>query len=298
MENIDKAKIILESEITDHEAKSIGVLGAFFGVDNESIIHNMIGVMDSNSTKQADHEIGKLRLPKDYTTIERIIHKMLIENTGVAMMDSGGAYGRHWQSNRSVNDFRKLPSANVDFWSNCYTFTKDVFHFLTEQLEYSEDMTRKFKNYTRRKENRDSGYFPLMEDFAKEIHDGRYPEAPITENTYNFECVLSQTLQFTIFVNEGKDYLILQIHGGCDVRGGYTEPKIFTFANDWETFLMGLREISASCDCIHPYSDDSGYHWYDTDDVTDHGKFPSIWHWSNRLKGIYCQQCKQKVEFD
>jgi hypothetical protein len=41
---------------------------------------------------------------------------MLIENTGVDMLDSGGAYGRYWQRNRKIADFRKMPEITLDLY--------------------------------------------------------------------------------------------------------------------------------------------------------------------------------------
>lgn len=70
-------------------------------------------------------------------------------------------------------------------------------------------------------------YWPrLMEkwlgyDDMKEDHWG-------TINTYNGESAVSQTLQYCSL--NGKT--ALQIHGGCDVRGGYTAPRIFE-ADPW-----------------------------------------------------------------
>ena len=32
---------------------------------------------------------------------------------------------------------------------------------------------------------------------------------------------------------DGEPYLLLQIHGGCDVRGGYTDAKLFKPSDDW-----------------------------------------------------------------
>jgi hypothetical protein len=47
-------------------------------------------------------------------------------------------------------------------------------------------------------------------------------------NTYNGDCDLSQVLQGAWLEDaEGDTYLLLQIHGGCDVRGGYTDAKLF-----------------------------------------------------------------------
>ena len=42
------------------------------------------------------------------TRTEFLIYKMLTENTGSAMLDSGDAYGRHWENNkqRTIDDFK------------------------------------------------------------------------------------------------------------------------------------------------------------------------------------------------
>ena len=41
----------------------------------------------------------------------KIIYKMLTESTGKHMLDSGGAYGRHWERNqkKSFKDFKNEP---------------------------------------------------------------------------------------------------------------------------------------------------------------------------------------------
>lgn len=41
------------------------------------------------------------------TTTREIIYAMLTSNTGSHMLDSGGAYGRHWERNasKSIYDF-------------------------------------------------------------------------------------------------------------------------------------------------------------------------------------------------
>jgi len=41
--------------------------------------------------------------------IEDAITEMLHESTGVAICDSGGSCGRHWQKNQLIEDFGKLP---------------------------------------------------------------------------------------------------------------------------------------------------------------------------------------------
>ena len=60
-----------------------------------------------------------------------------------------------------------------------------------------------------------------------------------TFNTCNGDSDLSQVLQGAWLEDaDGDSYLLLQIHGGCDVRGGYTDAKLFKVEYDWQ---------------IHPY---------------------------------------------
>jgi hypothetical protein len=55
---------------------------------------------------------------------------------------------------------------------------------------------------------------------------------------------------------------MLQIHGGCDVRGGYTKPQIFE--GSWEEVLCRDGSFYVRCPiCEEEWStDDGGYHWY------------------------------------
>ena len=61
-------------------------------------------------------------------------------------------------------------------------------------------------------------------------------------NTYNYASALSQVLQGTYVSINGKDYILLQIHGGCDVRGGYTDAKLFRLSDLTEGY-MPLEDV-------------------------------------------------------
>lgn len=50
---------------------------------------------------------------------------------------------------------------------------------------------------------------------------------PATENTYNYDNFLDQDILFTAWQGDCDAYVVLQIHGGCDARGGYTMPVPF-----------------------------------------------------------------------
>jgi hypothetical protein len=46
-------------------------------------------------------------------------------------------------------------------------------------------------------------------------------------NSYNGDSDLSQIIQGSWLTVDDEQYLLLQIHGGCDARGGYTDAKLF-----------------------------------------------------------------------
>jgi hypothetical protein len=83
----------------------------------------------------------------------------------------------------------------------------------------------------------DDGWLSIMESFGEALQrrgaTGIYGDgSPFTENTYNGENLLSQVLQYLYFEFGGESHVLLQIHGGCDVRGGYTKPRAFTLNSE------------------------------------------------------------------
>ena len=171
---------------------------------------------------------------------QKAIYKMLTENTGVAMCDSGGDDGRHWQRNqkKSFEDFQNEIEISYDKDFGC---TKSLFHHLNESLEYLPELTKKlnswiskdkydvFKNYHGRCNDWDNVQ-TFMEKYI-------YPDEKINcHYTYNEETVLSQDVQILyggdIF---DHDIIALSIHNGADARGGLTDYKFFKV--DWDSFL-------------------------------------------------------------
>jgi hypothetical protein len=76
---------------------------------------------------------------------------------------------------------------------------------------------------------------------------GPYRESPITNNTYNGEDMLSQVIQFTYFRWNGEYYVVLMVHGGADIRGGYTTPRVFTIDHDDETAIFDNAQGNIYC---------------------------------------------------
>lgn len=198
---------------------------------------------------------------KQKDKINKVISSILRECTGTHFLDSGSAYGRNWEKNQQTN-FEKTEPVKVDAWKECANITLNVYHYLTAFLEITKEsykMNKVFQRYINLPENGDKHYLELMEGFIESLEKVE-GYCGIT-NTYNYDNILSQVLQYALFGCKGEQFIILQTHNGCDVRGGYSQPTIFRLC-DREYFIMAQRNINASDGENNWYSDDAGYHWY------------------------------------
>ena len=202
---------------------------------------------------------------------KEIIAGMMKENTGRHMLDSGGAYGRHWERNQA-REFEEEPIFKIDVWEDHVDVTYNLYHYLTAFLEYSEKWQAKFEEWVENNDRERTPYLADMEEFAQ----SQGFEAK-TINSYNGDTILSQVIQYTVIFEEGADWvydyevILLQVHNGCDVRGGYTAPKAF-YVHDFSYFLIAQQEINARVSIsldedLYAFSDDCGFHWYDDFDV-------------------------------
>jgi hypothetical protein len=219
--------------------------------------------------------------------MKRIIERMLKENTGRAMMDSGDYYGRAYERNQGRN-FENEAACQVEINEKFkeINISFDTYHYLTAYLDYDDTcrlLEKRFKRYTNRRENQETAWLTLMIEFAGFTNDDSYQGNGIhTTNTYNYDNILSQILQYVDFEFKGNTYILLQIHGGCDVRGGYTKPRIFRIP-ELDYFLMAQSDVMAGCENHHFWdSDDCGYHWYYQGSTKHNNKFD----WKNiKIKG-------------
>lgn len=159
--------------------------------------------------------------------VPELVAAMLTENTGSHMLDSGGAYGRNWERNRGMTAaaFAARPEATIDQWGH---ITVDAFHYLCATLEMDETAAMLQSQWEAfDAAHPDGGWLDLMDDWLVSIGVGEDDRDRSAWNTYNWENVLSQTLQGQTFRYDGETYTLLQVHGGCDVRGGYTAPRVF-----------------------------------------------------------------------
>ena len=156
---------------------------------------------------------------------------MLQQNTGEALCDSGGVYGRHWERNakRTQKDFENEPvvSGNKEDGE-----TISVYHYLTEEAGLSlDDLCDEYNNL--KCDAFDSDIYGVSKKQKKWL-DKKGFKVVNDFNSYNDECYLSQVIQGTYITdrdNDDANYVLLQIHQGCDVRGGYTDAKLFKLGN-------------------------------------------------------------------
>lgn len=164
------------------------------------------------------------------TTISKtqeVLAEMLTENTGRHMLDSGGAYGRNWERNQglTVEDFINSAPAILTQYSGPVF---NVFHYLDSNLEYSEKVDKVFQEFMEAPERKEETYFHCVYEWCEDRpHDWHSSFL-----TYNGEHCLSQEFQADCFEWDGDAYCCLSIHGGCDVRGGYTKPRVFRILSD------------------------------------------------------------------
>ena len=247
-------------------------------------------------TEESEKKHPRKDLPADYNETERIIHEMLIENTGAHPLDSGGIYGRHWERNRAIRDFRETPEVYVSEDGVLI----NVFHYLTcylERDELSEELEKQLYEFAEEPENRDLSWFYVMEGFADQLEDlGWIVHPPF--NTYNSDNFLSQVLQGIVVETPDREeyYIILQIHNGCDVRGGYTKPRIFKLL-EHEEFFFNMTEVIAGCGCRGGYIDPSGYHEYGDGDYDKDDDLPKDWQWEDENRRYVCRSCGKPVKF-
>ena len=186
------------------------------------------------------------------TATDNLICEMLTENTGKHFLDSGGANGRNWQRNQGLTPdvLDSLPSATLEIseWDGEYELipTINLYHFLTQQLDL-DALCEEFNSAP--VEDWDGPAYGVSEAGGDWLTANGF-ELGNTHNSYNWESSLSQVIQWTEATRDGEEYILLQIHGGADVRGGYTDARLF-LKDSYEAF--GICE-----DCGFGVETDSG----------------------------------------
>jgi len=254
----------------------------------------LVAIADAAATAAASAHAASLEkapFPATFDRTKRALARMLTEDCGASILDSGGAYGRHWQRNQAQPIWEQPEttlSAHVYNGRASLDVTHNVFHWLAQCLEYDRRLTKKLRKLGR---DQDLYGLELAKAFPEYLAErGHDVDSDVwTVNTYNGEDLLSQVLQYVSFTCDGTRYVALQIHGGADVRGGYSEPAVFVASEDshtiddnaragivpdWEE-LRALQEERAKQGELFPaygpdddeerrinWTTDDGCHWY------------------------------------
>lgn len=191
---------------------------------------------------------------KTTSNTKELIFSMLKENTGVHMCDSGGESGRMWQrnSNKCLQDFEEEPEELYQYdakYNEIYR-TVSIFHYLTNDLKVDDICFRFNEINTNPKDwdadtNTDVSIYGVSVDawqYLTELNDVKVWRS---WNTYNGDSDLSQILQGANLTINDEEYVLIQIHGGADARGGYTDAKLFKCGDYLDGIIHEyLREYS------------------------------------------------------
>lgn len=164
------------------------------------------------------------------TQTSELLKSMFTEPTAHHLCDSGGIYGRAYRQN-ATRDFAAEPQAKITIGKWGLEVSVNTFQHLEACLEL-DDLCEEFNALSCDawdSEKADG----ISEDQERWLTHRGFTFDGDTWNSYNWDNMFDQTLQGTKLLNaEDEEYVLLQIHGGCDVRSGYTDAKLFKI-QDW-----------------------------------------------------------------
>lgn len=196
--------------------------------------------------------------------MQETIAQMLTENTGTHFLDSGGANGRAWQQNagKVVADFEAQPSATAEIyvreWQGKLVAEVlpcvNIFHLLTGGALELDDLCHEFNAMPVDEWGGDYNGVSLEgSEWLEARGFAMCKESRGGWNTYNRGANHSQVMQgneLTLGGEYGEEkYLLLQIHGGADVRGGYTDARLFKLADHAEFYNVVNEDCGFSDGC-------------------------------------------------
>lgn len=146
------------------------------------------------------------------------------ENTGRHFLDSGGAYGR-WHEHPPVD--LKHPAVWVDHYKNELTATISTAHWLAEAFDVDTELQDRFDAWAK---ERGDDWFTCGRIFAEdELHLTQHAR----DNVYNHDNDFDQVFVWEVYSPEKTEsdwiyadepLVLIYVHTGCDVRGGYGHP--------------------------------------------------------------------------
>lgn len=182
-------------------------------------------------------------------TINNLVYQMLTTSTGTHLLDSGGDNGRAWQRNQKKTqaEFEAEDKYTIDYPEDITSGrmtdsgdlvpTVSLYHHMIDALDL-DDVCNKFNKLACNNWNSDRAYG--LSTSQEEWLTKRGYTIRDTWNSYNSETNLSQVVQganVNVAGDESNfeypEYILLQVHQGADVRGGYTDAKLFRVSEDY-----------------------------------------------------------------
>ncbi len=196
------------------------------------------------------------------------IISMLLENTGKHPMDSGGANGRRWQRNQFRDFESEEPitfEVNINYNEDGTVRYRDIiptitlYHWLMGANIEEDERAEEFNALIDKADpwcedlafTTEQCYQKLME-WDADIDDER------CYNTYNDSDCLDQVIQYQHLTIGDDPYVLISVHGGADVRGGYAASRLFYLDEDmlWNeqyNRCMDEDEARSYLEHGHPY---------------------------------------------
>jgi hypothetical protein len=179
------------------------------------------------------------------TKTQKMIFLQLSENTGAHFLDSGGIYGRNYDKYKDVPDFNQ--DIIVDEYG-CYIPIQTYMNAHLTRTKEAEVLEKKIISRLKKM----GVEYPVLcysngEEIAEilkdyfGVEDNNYVgRVDSWTNTYNYDNDLTQVLQYVLFEYSGDYYIIVETHNGCDVRGGYSDGRVYEI-KDIDSFLCGQK---------------------------------------------------------
>ncbi len=174
--------------------------------------------------------------------LEDKLRAMFCEKTGNDIIDSSIAYGNGYD--KYVVNYERQRNLPVLFLQNpggtpCVRLLPHLANCLTV-TEKSEQL-EKLLNDNDRQASGDEYIIDMVSqrhiDFVKS--SGDYSNVGILENTYNYDTLLETDFQFFLcqhiedfYKNNDNWLIVLSVHGGCDIRSGYSGYHVFEIQDD------------------------------------------------------------------
>lgn len=228
---------------------------------------------------------------KTTTTLEQFLYEQFTKSTGRTLLDSGGAYGYKYEQNqkKTLQQFLEEPEVTIDLeyseegsTSEGITPSVNTFHYMLQNLEL-DPLCNDFNSMKCEEWNSEEAYgISLEQEDYLQSHNFRIG-TPF--NSYNYESSLDHVLQGSyIYSEEGSEdypeYVLLQIHLGCDVRGGYTDAKLYKLSRD---YFSTTPQVYGTIDGTEVTTSYNGY-----DFTTDEGIHVPVH--KNSVVNLYVEQ--------